>query len=94
MPTTCECEERKTAVRDGTMLYRPDRDGWMFTDIPIRRMSPMAAYFAGERGGENNTGEPYIYIVCPWCSEDLPRPTFDIVWNPNDQGDGGSDGPE
>lgn len=51
------------------MLYRPDRDGWMFTDIPIRRMSPMAAYFAGERGGENNTGEPYIYIVCPWCSE-------------------------
>lgn len=74
-------------MRDGWFLYAPDRDGWIFTDGPIRTMSPLAAFYGGERGVDNHTGEPYSWTCCPFCGLDLPKPSFDIVWH-DDQADG------
>lgn len=86
---TCGCEERIAAQKDGWFVYVYDRDGWVFTDGPMRRMSTLAAYYASERGVENHTGEPFVWHCCCFCGLDLPTPDHDAKWLPdNGQGDG------
>lgn len=81
----CECRTRVEAERYGAFLYAPDRSGWIFVDDKLRRASSAGA----ARGVENHDGEPYVWECCPWCGHDLRPPRFDIVWIPDDQGDGG-----
>jgi len=84
--TLCACAERLAAVRDRWFAYDPAH-GWFFTDGPNRRMSWRAAYYAGERGVENHSGEPFYWTHdCPFCGALLPTPSFDEIWT--DQGDG------
>lgn len=71
------CEERAFAEDVGNFLYLPNRDGWVFSDGPMRRMTSMAAFLASTRGGDDHTGEPYVFQACPWCGADLPRPDED-----------------
>ncbi len=70
----CTCEERQLATARGHFLLSRTHEGWIFLEGPMRRMSPMAAYYGNERGVMNHTGEPYTWVTCPWCAGDLSPP--------------------
>jgi hypothetical protein len=85
--TVCGCRERRDAFKDGWFIYAPDRDGWIFTDGPIRERTRAALYYGPERGVDDHSGEPFVWQCCPFCGEDLPDQRHDMVWH-DDQGDG------
>jgi hypothetical protein len=71
----------------GQFILSRTHEGWVFTEGPMRRMSPMAAYYANERGVMNHTGEPFVWVTCPFCGGDLPIPDGGLMWEKS-QGDG------
>lgn len=78
-------------MADGSFLLSFTLEGWIFADGPMRKMSPMAAYYANERGVMNHTGEPFVWVTCPWCGLDLPQPDTGLIWR-SIQGDGDDSG--
>lgn len=89
------CAERRAAVRAGTILWDATRRGWIMTDVPLRRASARARYWALEGTHPATDGEPYTFATCPFCGGELPDLT------PPAQADGadgftfgGDDGPE
>ena len=90
----CACDRRRQAQADGDLLYWPSARGWMFPDLPLRKMDARARYYAygvrGEFEHADHTGEPFVFELCPWCGHELPGVPAIIKWRP--QADGGEDG--
>lgn len=60
----CRCPTRQQAQQTGAFVYSAEHDGWIFPDLPARKTKrPWLT--------ENHTGDPYVYVTCPWCGRDL-----------------------
>ena len=89
MEPPCHCSARYKAMHDGEFMLHFTLGGWVFTPGPMRRMTPKAAYLASERGSDNHTGEPFVWVHdCPFCGKLLPPATTEVIWRLL-QGDGG-----
>src|SRR5688500_4276305 len=65
------CDLRRDAELNGEMYWDNELRGYVYTDIPPRRVSFRARYYGNERTGLHD-GEPYVLERCPFCSVSLP----------------------
>lgn len=68
----CACRERKEAAARAEFFEWVEREGWVFTDGPLRSLTRGANYWKEERYIEDHSGEAFVFTVCPWCGCDLP----------------------
>lgn len=72
----CCCDDRHFARFRGEFVFMERWAGWVFVEGPTRRMSPAAKYFAlidrSQFDHHDHTGEPFVWLTCPWCGGDLP----------------------
>lgn len=77
------CDDRREAERAGTFRYVFALGAWVFEDGPRRTMSAAAQFRAfidrNEYDHPKHMGEPWRYVVCPWCDGDLPHVKLDAV---------------
>ena len=50
--------------------------GWVFKDGPYRTLTWRAVYYSDGRTPDH-TGQPYVWVSCPWCGRDLAPPPDD-----------------
>lgn len=69
----CVCARRLAAVANGDFVFLPHAGAWVFTDgdTPRRELTWRARYYLAP-GQPDMTGEPFRYVSCPWCGNDLP----------------------
>lgn len=92
--TLCACDRRRAAQLLGDFVGLPHQRAWAFTDGACHRaMSAKARYYAfGERAEyphKDHTGEPFLWVSCPFCGHELPgtedhRPVSDATGNPEE----------
>jgi hypothetical protein len=72
----CACDARSFARFCGEFVYLERWQGWIFTEAPVRRMTPSAQFYAfvdrREYAHENHVGEPLVWLDCPFCGGALP----------------------
>ncbi len=78
------CKEREQASFVGEFVYLRDYDGWCFVEGPRRRVSILTRHLQGWRDIENHDGEFYVYLDCPFCGAELPRPADPQTWMPGE----------
>ena len=64
------CRARWDAVREGTMAWSPQLNGWVLEDAPPRTRSWKTRYFHPPE--DDAHGQPYVWADCPWCGGELP----------------------
>lgn len=73
MNAQCDCRERHAATQNAELFYWAEREGWVFTNGPMRRLTRGAAYWKGERAIDDHTGEMFVWVDCPFCGLELPK---------------------
>lgn len=72
---TCSppCSERLLAIVEDQFGPAKSLGGWVFRDGPFRLATWRARYY----GMEDHSGQPYVYVTCPFCGRDLAPPPDD-----------------
>lgn len=71
------CAERFIAICQDEFGPAKSLGGWIFRDGPYRQASWKDWNRARYYGIEDHTGQPYIWVSCPWCGKDLAPPPDD-----------------
>lgn len=77
LPCHPPCDARRAAVLEETFLPSKTLGGWVWLDVPLRFMSWQVRY--RHEGAPDHTGEPIVFVDCPWCGGSLP-PARDDDW--------------
>ena len=73
--TNPPCKERLFAIVEEKFLPARSLGGWVWTDAPLRSMSFRAKYY--NQDTPDHSGEPIVFVDCPFCGGALPFPLDD-----------------
>ena len=60
---------------DGLFLPAKTLGGWVWIDAPLRHLTFLARFY--NEGTPDHTGEPFVFVDCPFCGGVLPVPLTD-----------------
>lgn len=88
-PCSPPCPERLWAVVHNEFGPAKSLGGWIFREGPFRALGDLVKWRAVYYGQEqvDHSGEPYVWVTCPWCGRDLAPPPDDEALE-DEQADG------
>ena len=69
------CTDRLMAIVHNEFGPAKSLGGWVFRDGPYRAKTWRATYYHPDV--MDHTGEPVVFVSCPWCGGELAPPPDD-----------------